>query len=56
MGKWKKRGVARLSRSTKVILIAIDYLESYKWLIVDVEKLLEVISGHKYEVEVLEPC
>jgi len=54
VGKWKKAGIVKLSRSRKVILIAIAYLESHKWLVVDVEKLLDVIAGHRFEAEVLE--
>lgn len=54
MGKWKKKGVVRLSKSKKVILLTVDYLGSYKWLIVDVERLLDVIAGYLGETDILE--
>lgn len=52
--KWKKSGVARLSRSNKVVLLAVYELDSQKWLIVDVEELLDLIAGFKTEIAILE--
>lgn len=55
MAKWEKAGIVKLSRSMKVILVAVWGLDSKKWLIIDVENLLDVIAGKKQETDLLEP-
>jgi hypothetical protein len=54
MTDWKKAGIVRLSRSKKVVLLAIYDLPRSKWLIVDVEKLLDLIAGYGFEIPILE--
>lgn len=54
VGKWRKVGIARLSQSKKVILLAISALDSHKWLIIDVERLFELIEGKSFEAPILE--
>jgi len=55
VAKWEKAGIVKLSRSMKVILVAVWGLDSKKWLIIDVENLLDVIAGKKQETDLLEP-
>ena len=55
MAKWEKAGIVRLSRSMKVVLIAVWELDSQKWLIIDVEQLLDVIAGKKTQTDLFEP-
>ena len=54
MSKWRKAGVARLSNSRKVVLLAIYSLGPHQWLLVDAEKLLDLIAGHALEVDIKE--
>ena len=54
MSRWRKAGVARLSNSRKVVLLAIYSLDSHQWLLVDAEKLLDLITGHALEVDIKE--
>ncbi len=56
MGKWKKAGIVRLSRSKKVLLVAVSKLDPTTWLIIDVEALLDVISGKRQDTDLLEAC
>jgi len=52
--KWKKVGICRISSSKKVILLAIFELEAWRWLIVDVGELLELVAGHRFDVPIFE--
>lgn len=52
--KWEKVGIARLSRSNKVVLLAIHELGHRRWLIMDVENLLDLIAGYGQEIDILE--
>jgi len=51
---WRKAGVVRLSNSKKVVLLAVHALEPTKWLIVDTEELLDLISGYRTEIVIFE--
>lgn len=53
MAKWEKAGICRLSSSKKVVLLAIYDLDHRVWLIVDVENLLDLIAGHRFDVPIL---
>lgn len=52
MAKWEKVGVARLSKSGKVVLVAVDEQEPHIWSIIDVEDLLRVIDRKKLETPI----
>ena len=54
MAKWKKTGVVRLSKSKKVVLLGIHGTDPKKWLIVDVERLFELIEGRAVEIPIME--
>lgn len=55
MGKWKKAGVVRVSKSKKVLLLAIEVLEPTKWLIVDIEKLWDLLEEKTSQIPIFEP-
>jgi hypothetical protein len=40
--------------SKKVLLLAIFELESYRWLIMDVSEILELIAGHRCDISIME--
>ena len=52
--KWKKVGICRISSSKKVILLAIFELDAFRWLIIDVRELFELIAGHRFDVPIME--
>lgn len=54
MAKWRKAGVARLSNSKRVILLAVHELAPHKWLIVDVEDLFSLLELKAFEIPILE--
>jgi hypothetical protein len=52
--KWKKVGICRVSTSKKVILVAIFELDNYRWQIIDVGDLLELLSGCRFDIPIFE--
>jgi len=54
MAKWKRSGIVRLSASKKVVNVGIYEQASTKWLIIDVERLLDLIAGKVLEVPIME--
>lgn len=55
LSKWKKAGVARVSKSEKVINIGIYGIDApVKWYILDRERLIELLEGKSYEIPVME--
>lgn len=52
--KYRKAGIVRLSSSKKVVLLAIYELDRSKWLFVDAEKLSDLITGHRFDVPIME--
>lgn len=52
--RWKKVGVARVSASKKVVLLAIFELENTRWQIVDVDELLDLVAGRRCDVSIME--
>lgn len=54
MAKWKTVGVARLSNSKRVILLAIHELEPHRWLIVNVGDLFALIELKRQQIPILE--
>ena len=52
--KWKKVGICKVSDSKKVILLAIFELDAFRWLIIDVRELFELIAGHRFDVPIME--
>lgn len=54
VARWRKAGIVRLSRSKKVILLAVHDLASHKWLIVDVEDIFSLLELKAFEIPILE--
>jgi hypothetical protein len=53
MSKWNKKGYARLSKSARVLVLALEDLHPRRFII-DIEKLFHVIAGWEQDVDILE--
>jgi hypothetical protein len=53
MSKWNKKGYARLSKSARVLVLAMEDLHPRRFII-DIEGLFRVIAGWEQDVDILE--
>ena len=52
--KWKKVGILRVSTSKKAVLLALFELENYRWQVINVGDLLDLLSGRRLSISVFE--